>query len=107
MENQCSPPSSFWAQFGEEDKAPVLETFRKLFEALFIFDVRLRESRYMNGVTVQKTAYLDMSVFRKIGTDGDLGGQPVGVECSYLIVCADAETTGSWLSPIGRPAAGG
>ena len=72
MENQCSPPSSIGAQVGEEDKAPVLETFRKLFEALFIFDLRLLKSHYMNGVTVQKTAYPDMSVFRKIFTDGDM-----------------------------------
>ena len=54
VQNQCSPPSSFGAQVGEEDKAPVLETFRKLFEALFIYDVRVLQSHYMNGVTVQK-----------------------------------------------------
>ena len=52
MKDQCSSPSTFGAQVREEDKAPVLETFSKLFEALFIFDVRLLESHYMDGVTV-------------------------------------------------------
>ena len=63
MKNQCSSPSTFGTKVREEDEAPVLETFNKLFEALFIFDVRLLETHYMDGVTVQKTAYLNMSVF--------------------------------------------
>ena len=74
MKNQCGSPSTFGAQVGEEDEPLVLEAFSKLFKALIILDVCLLKSHYMNGITVQKTAYLDVSVFRKIVADGDLGG---------------------------------
>ena len=86
VENQCGTPSAFGAQVGEEDEPPVLETLSELFKALIILDVCLLESHYMNGITVQKTAYLDVSVLRKIVADGDLGGQPVGVKSGYLSV---------------------
>ena len=85
----AAPPSSFGAHVGEEDKAPVLETFRKLFEARFIFDVRLLESHYMNGVTVQKTAYVDMSVFEKLSLAGTVVVSPLALNVAIL-VCAAA-----------------
>ena len=84
VKNQCRSPSTFGAQVGKEDEPPVLKPFSKLLKALIILDVRFLKPHYMYGVTIQKTAYLDLPIFQKVVADGDLGGQPVGVKSGYL-----------------------
>ena len=79
-------PLYLWGSGWKGGRTPVLETFSKLLKALIILDVRFLKSHYMYGVTIQKTAYLDLPIFRKVFADGDLGGQPVDVKSGYLSV---------------------